>query len=165
MRARVFFPTVILALFFSPPGNAQCKDRLVGTWKLVSVTAKTDKDTVDSAVLGRNPTGLLTYTEDGRMMAIISDDGRKPLSVADRVAAPAEERAQAYSTFMAYAGRFTFTCDKVVHHIEVASLQNWVNTDQTRYVSLQGTRLIVRNTPQMRGGVSVTLESVWERLQ
>ena len=97
-------------------------------------------------------------------MAIISDDGRKPLSVADRVSAPADERAQAYSTFMAYAGRYTYTCDRVVHHIEVASLQNWVNTDQTRFVTLQGNRLIVRNTPQLRDAVMVTLESVWERL-
>jgi len=165
MRSGVVFLATILALFFSPTGNAQCKDSVVGTWKLVSVTAKTDKSGVNNAVLGQNPSGLLTYTEDGRMMAIISDDGRKPLSVADRIAAPAEERAQAYSTFMAYAGRYTFTCDKIVHHVEVASLQNWVNTDQTRVASLQGNRLIVRNTPQMRGGVAVTLESVWERLK
>ena len=97
------------------------------------------------------------------MMAIISDDGRKPLSIPDRVAAPAEERAQAYSTFMAYAGRYTFTCDKVVHHVEVASLQNWVNTDQIRFVALENNRLHVRNAPQLRNGVMVTLESVWER--
>jgi hypothetical protein len=99
------------------------------------------------------------------MMAIISDDGRKPLSIPDRVAAPAEERAQAYSTFMAYAGRYTFTCDKVVHHVEVASLQNWVNTDQTRIVMFQDNHLIVRNTPQLRNGVTVNLESVWDRVK
>jgi lipocalin-like protein len=150
---------------FSSTANAQCKDSVVGTWKLVSDTATTDKGEVNKAVLGQNPSGLLTYTADGRMMAIISDDGRKPLSIADRVAAPAEERAQAYSTFMAYAGRYTFTCDKMVHHIEVASLQNWVNTDQTRFVHIEDNRLFVRNTPQLRGGVMVTIESVWERLK
>src|SRR5579859_6236801 len=165
MRSGVVFLVTILALFFSPTGNAQCKDSVVGTWKLVSVTAKTDKSGVNDAVLGQNPSGLLTYTADGRMMAIISDDGRKPLSVADRVAAPAEERAQAYSTFMAYAGRYTFTCDKVVHHVEVASLQNWVNIDQVRIAALQGDRLTVRNTPMLRAGVMVTIESVWERLK
>ena len=141
------------------------KDSVVRTWKLVSVKATTDKGDVDRAVLGENPSGILTYTADGRMMTIISDDGRKPLSISDRAAAPAEERAQAYSTFMAYAGRYTFTCDKVVTHVEVASLQNWVNTDQTRFVILQGNRLFVRNTPQLRGGVMVTIESVWERLK
>jgi hypothetical protein len=119
--------------------------------------------TFNKAVLGQNPSGLLTYTADGRMMAIISDDGRKPLSVADRVSA--EERAQAFSTFMAYAGRYTFTCDKVVHHVEIASLQNWVNTDQTPFVTLQYNRLTVRTTPISRAGAMVNLESVWERLK
>jgi hypothetical protein len=115
---------LIIASVFSAAGNAQCNFSVVGTWKLVSVASTTDKDETDKAALGQHPSGLLTYTADGRMMAIISDDGRKPLSIPDRVAAPAEERAQAYSTFMAYAGRYTFTCDKVVHHVEVASLQN-----------------------------------------
>ena len=156
---------VEMFLVFSSTANAQCKDSVVGTWKLVSNTATSDKGDVNKAVLGQNPSGLLTYTADGRMMAIISDDGRKPLSIADRVAAPAEERAQAYSTFMAYAGRYTFTCDKVVTHVEVASLQNWVNTDQTRFVHIEGNRLFVRNTPQLRGGVMVTIESVWQRLK
>lgn len=153
-----------LSLVCSSAANAQCKDTVVGTWKLVSVTATTDKGVVDKAALGQNPSGLLTYTADGRMMAIISDDGRKPLSIADRVSAPADERAQAYSSFMAYAGTYTYTCEKVVHHIEIASLQNWVNTDQTRFVTLQGDRLVVRNTPQLRSAVMVTLESVWKRL-
>ena len=159
------FLTLVLAVTFSPTVNAQCKDRVVGTWRLVSNTATTDKGGANKAVIGQNPSGLLTYTADGRMMAIISDDGRKLLSVADRIAAPVEERAQAYSAFMAYAGSHTFTCDTMAHHIEVASLQNWVNTDQTRFVTLQGDRLFVRNTPQLRGGVMVTLESVWQRLK
>jgi len=165
MRSRSVFLVSVLTAIFSSTANAQCKDSVVGTWKLVSVTSTADRGEVNKAVLGQKPSGLLTYTADGRMMAIISDDGRKPLSIADRVAAPPEERAQAYSTFMAYAGRYTFTCDKVVHHVEIASLQNWVNTDQTRFVSLRGDRLTVRNPPQLRAGVTVMLESVWERLK
>jgi hypothetical protein len=65
---------------------------------------------------------------------------------------------------MAYAGRYTFSCDKVAHQVEIASLQNWVNTDRVRFVTLQGNRMFLRNTPQSRGGVMVTIESVWERL-
>ena len=153
----------VVAVVFSTAGNAQCNFSVVGTWNLVSVASTTDKGEMNKAALGQHPSGLLTYTVDGRMMAIISDDGRKPLSIPDRVAAPVEERAQAYSTFMAYAGRYTFTCDKIVHHVEVASLQNWVSTDQTRFVTLVDDRLHVRNAPQLRNGVMVTLESVWER--
>ena len=165
MRSNFVFIVSILAVGFSSRANAQCKGSVVGTWRLVSVTATTDKRDVDKAVLGQNPYGLLTYTADGRMMEIISDDGRKPLSVADRVSAPAEERAKAYSTFMAYAGRYAFTCDKVVTHVEIASLQNWVNTDQTRFVTLRRNRLTVRTTPIPRAGVMVNIESVWERLK
>ena len=165
MRNGLVFLVSILVGVFSPAVNAQCKDSVVGTWRLVSVKGTTDKGDVDKAVLGQNPSGLLTYTADGRVMAIISDDGRKPLSIADRVAAPAEERAQAYSTFMAYAGRYRYTCDKVVAHVEVASLQNWVNTDQTRFVTLQDDRMFVRNTPQLRAGVMITIESFWERVK
>ena len=165
MRSNLVLLVSVVAALFSTIVNAQCNYSVVGTWKLVSVTSTSDKGEKNKAVLGQNPSGLLTYTADGRMNAIISDDGRKPLSIADRVAAPAEERAQAYSTFMAYAGRYTFTCDKVVTHVEVASLQNWVNMDQTRFVSLQGNRMFVRNTPMLRAGVMVTIESVWERLK
>jgi lipocalin-like protein len=165
MRNKFILLALIVASVFSAAGNAQCNFSVVGTWKLVSVASTTDKDETNKAALGQHPSGLLTYTADGRMMAIISDDGRKPLSIPDRVATPAEERAQAYSTFMAYAGRYTFTCDKVVHHVEVASLQNWVNTDQTRIVMFQDNHLIVRNTPQLRNGVTVNLESVWERVK
>jgi hypothetical protein len=165
MRSSSLFLASVLTVVFPSTLNAQCRDTVVGTWKLVSVTATTEKGDADKAVLGQNPSGLLTYTADGRMMAIISDDGRKPLSIADRLAAPVEERAQAYSTFMAYAGRYTFDCDKVVTRVEVASLQNWVNTDQTRFISLQGNRMMVRNTPMLRAGVMVTIQSVWERLK
>jgi Lipocalin-like domain len=145
--------------------NARCKHSVVGTWKLLSVTATDQKGGLDKPVLGQHPSGLLTYTANGRMMAIISDDARKPLSMADRVAAPAEERAEAYATFMVYAGRYTFTCDKVVTHVEVASLQNWVNTDQTRFVTMEGDRMNVRNTPMLRAGAMVKIQSVWGRLK
>jgi lipocalin-like protein len=146
-------------------GLAQSKADLVGTWKLISVTDTTDKGQVIEDASGLNPTGLLTYTADGRMMAIITNGGRKPLSVNDRVAAPAEERAEAFATMMAYAGRYTATGDKVIHHLEVASLQNIVNTDQVRYiVKLEGNRVTLRTPPFLRGGAQITSALVWERI-
>src|SRR5271166_3608827 len=103
MKKLILGAALIVALFASG-GVAQPNDALVGTWKLVSGTDTTDKGET-RAGYGQNPTGFLTYTSDGRMMAIISYGGRKPLSVPDYVSAPPEERAAAYSTFIAYAGR------------------------------------------------------------
>lgn len=138
-------------------------DELVGTWKLVSAKDTTENGEVRDAY-GKNPSGFLTYTADGRMMAILAHSDRKPLSVADSVAAPAEERAEAFATFAAYAGTYTHEGNTVVHHVEISSLQNRVHTDLTRtIVSLQRNTLILRTPPFLRGGAKVTSELVWER--
>jgi len=115
---------------------------------------------------GRNPTGFLTYTADGRMMVIITNDGRKPLSVPDWISAPAEERAEAFATSVAYAGRYTFSGDKVIHHVEAATLQNFVNTDFVRFITkVDRDRLVLRVPPLLKGGERVTKELVWERMK
>jgi hypothetical protein len=100
------------------------------------------------------------------MAVVITDGGRKPLSVPDRLAAPAEERAQAFSTLVAFAGRYTFSGDKVIHHVQVDAMQNRVNADQVRFVTFleKEKRIILRTPPVLRGGVQQTLELVWERV-
>lgn len=99
------------------------------------------------------------------MMVLITDGERKPLSVPDRVSAPAEERAQAFATMNAYAGRYTVSGDKVVHHIEAASLQNIVNTDSVRtIVKLEGRRVTLRTAPFLKAGQRVVEDLVFERM-
>lgn len=144
---------------FSFPGFAQSGNSLVGTWKLVSAASSSD-----SAVYGAHPSGLLTYTADGRMSVLIADDGRKQLSTEDRLAAPVAEQAKGFTTFIAYAGRYTFTGKQVVHHVEISSLQNWVGRDLTRDVTLDGDRLTLRSTPLPRNGVMQIFTLVWERV-
>ncbi|MHB8217037.1 MAG: lipocalin-like domain-containing protein [Candidatus Sulfotelmatobacter sp.] len=151
------------ALFWK--GTVQAGDSLIGTWRLVGASSSTDKGDVTKEAYGPNPTGILTFTADGRMMAIIAMGGRKPLSVPDRVSAPAEERADAFSTFIAYAGRYSFDGNKEIVHIDVSSLQNWVGTDQVRFVSLRGDRVTLSTPPMPRGGVMQTFKLVWERLK
>ena len=146
-------------------GLATPKDSLVGTWKLISAVDTTDKGEAKAA-FGQGPVGFLTYTADGRMMAIIAHGARKSLSVPDYISAPAAERAEAFASFSAYAGRYTLNGDKVIHHVEVASLQNRVGTDLTRsIVVLQGDRLVLRTPPFLKGGAMVTTELIWERLK
>ena len=102
--------------------RAMRKDTSAASKQYVQMVTQSllEKGDVNKAAFGQNPSGLLTYTADGRMMAIVSDGGRKPLS---------------------------FTCGKVVTHVEIASLQNWVDTEQTRFVTLQDNRMMVRTRP------------------
>ena len=154
----------LMSLVFQSNGIGQTKDTPVGTWRLISATDTTEKGDVKES-FGRNPTGFLTYTADGRMMAIITFDGRKPLSVPDYVSAPAQERAESFATFVAYAGRYTFTGDKVIHHVEAAWMENYVKTDQVRIVRFQGNRMTIRTPPFLKGGVKLAnQELVWERM-
>jgi hypothetical protein len=155
----------LISMAVPADGMAQANDALVGTWKLVSATDTAQNGDVRDA-FGSNATGFLTYTADGRMMAIVSFGGRKPLSVPDYISAPAEERAKAFATFFAYAGRYTFAGDRVTHHIEVAWMQNYVNTEQVRFIlNLQDNRMTLRTPPFVKGGVQLAKqELVWERL-
>ena len=164
MRGRLLIGVASILILLPSVLGAQSKEALVGTWKLVSAEDTTDKG-VKKDAFGKDPVGFLTYTADGRMMAIISNGGRKSLSVPDSIAAPSEERAAAFSTFGAYAGRYTLTGDRVVHHVEVASLQNRVGTDLTRtIVKLEQNRLILRTPSFLKGGEMVTTQLEWARL-
>jgi hypothetical protein len=159
-------PVVLIAMAYPSNGNAQSKDDLVGNWKLVSATDMTDKGEVRDAY-GPHPTGFITHTADGRMMAIITNEGRKPLSVPDHVSAPTEQRAEAFATLVAYAGTYKVIGDKVIHHVEAAGLQNLVNMDLVRsIVKLEGNRVTLRTTPFSRSGVHIVHEDLfWERMK
>jgi Lipocalin-like domain len=102
--------------------GAVAADALVGTWRLIAACAYVG-DTQDSSPLGRSPSGLLIYTRDGTMAALISYDERKPLSVADWIAAPSDEQAGAFTTFLAYGGRYALADGWVTHGVEVASVE------------------------------------------
>jgi hypothetical protein len=155
-----------LALFVAFPASslAQTNDKLVGTWKLVSVSSSTSTGERNETPYGASPAGFLTYTSDGRVTAMISYDGRKPLSNSDRSLAPVEEQAQAFKTFLAYAGRYTLSGDKVVHHVEISSFQNYVNTDLVRNIKFQGDRIILTTPPASVNGKIQTVELIWQRL-
>jgi hypothetical protein len=140
-----------------------CDKSIIGTWRLVSA-ALTTLDGATRKLLGENPSGFLTYTGDGRMTAIVASSGRQPLSVADPAAAPAAEQAAAFATFTAYAGRYTFHGDRVIHHVEVSLFQNWAGTDQIRFAKLNGARLTLTAPPMSIGGEQLVVQLTWEQL-
>jgi len=99
------------------------------------------------------------------MAAMISHSGRKPLSGPDRISAPADERAEAFATFFAYSGRYSVTIDQVIHHVEIASMQNWVNTDLIRLMKIEGDKITLHTPPLSVGGTVQTTELIWERVR
>jgi len=77
------------------------------------------------------------------------------------LAAPNVEKAEAFATMVAYAGRYTFSGDKVVHHVEASWMPNQVGTDLVRFVTIPGNRLVLRTPPMLEGGQQVVTELTW----
>jgi Lipocalin-like domain len=140
----------------------QTNDKLVGTWQLVSASSTTSKGDPCEPPYGLNPAGFLTYTGDGRVTALISYGGRKLLSGGGTLGL--EEQAEAFKTFLAYAGRYTLGGDKVTHHIEVSSIQNYVGRDLVRSVRFQDDRIILVTPPTLVNGKVQTVELIWQRV-
>lgn len=158
--------TIVCALAELACAGLAQSNPLIGTWKLVSARATTERGETIENPYGSDAVGFITYTADGRVAAILMHSGRKRLSVNDRISAPAEERAEAFATMFAYAGRFEVDGTKVTHHVEAASVANWVNTDLIRSWKRVGGRLTLLTPPTLTGGVRRSgTELVWERVR
>jgi Lipocalin-like domain len=143
---------------------------LLGTWKLISVTAILPDGTVENEAYGSNPTGYITYTSEGKMMVIFSKSDRPPLSKENASplsaaihSVPIEERSQAFSTFNAYAGTYTLSGNTVTHHVEVASIPNRVGKNLVRTFTLNGNQITLSTPPSKGDAVPKVFELLWER--
>lgn len=145
-------------------GAMTANEKVIGTWKLVSAESTTKNGEPGDPPYGMEPTGLLTYTENGRMSTLISYGGRKPLSIGSGSGEMQQEQAEAFKTFFAYAGHFRFTGDKMTHHVEISSIQNYVGKDLVRDVKLQGDRLTLTAPPTLVNGRIQSVELIWQRL-
>ena len=124
-------------------------EKLYGTWKLVSFTQHfvATGETID--LFGRNPSGFLSYSRDGRMNAILVKDKRpRP---ADMAQVTAEDMVQLFSSMYAYAGTFTIDGNTVTHHVDISWNENWTGTPQLRNVRLDGEKLYISTNPQSNG--------------
>ena len=140
-------------------------ERLYGTWKLVrsirTIVATGEKINA----YGARPKGYLSYTRDGRMIAILAKDGRP--RIADMAKATNKDRVELFNTMLAYAGTFTVEGDKVTHHVDVSWNENWTGTKQIRHIRLDGRKLYITSDPQPGpvDGQQVIGELEWEKVE
>ena len=141
-------------------GSVHTGDELVGTWKLVSASTTTSTGERSETPYGPSPSGLLTYTADGRVIAMISHAGRKSIST---LAKP-EEQAEAFKTFLAYAGRYRLSGNDVIHSVEISSIPNYVGQDLVRSVEFRGDQITLVTPPTPVKGKIQTFELIWRRV-
>ena len=138
-------------------------DALVGAWRLVSWQNQAADGQV-TYPMGTDAMGYLLYGADGRFSVTISRKGRARFAAGDLLSGTAEEKARALEGFVAYAGRYTFHGDRVIHHVELSLFPNWVGSDQERWVELAGDRLTLSASPLLLAGTQQVPRLVWERV-
>ena len=69
---------VIAALLSAGTATADTCPSIAGTWRLVSASSRGPDGHKDEGPYGPSPSGLLIYTADGHVMAIISNSGAHP---------------------------------------------------------------------------------------
>ena len=129
-------------LLIASQAHAADKDRIVGTWKLVSVMYEDAQTKELTPVLGAHPRGYQIATPEGRWIALVTADGR-PVPKTD------EERARALRTMIAYSGRYRVEDGKVITKVEVAWNEAWVGGEQVRFLRFEGDDVLHIESPPM----------------
>ena len=164
---RSFIQTVLLLLAAAVAvPQALAGDGLVGTWNLVSITTENIDTGEVTKPYGEHPHGRLTYTPGGHVTGIFVAEGRKRLG-ANRFAGSVEDQAEAYKTMNAYVGTYTLTDTGVIHHVEVASIESWVGSDQERFTKLEGDTHTIKSPPFFAppDGKRRVITLVWHRIE
>ena len=132
---------------------------LWGSWRLISFELRDEAGEV-TYPFGKDATGYLFYNEQGFMSAaFMGADRAKPDD--DDLAEVA--KGVNFDAFNAYTGPFEVIGDRVIHHVEVASLPHFLGTDQERIFKLDGDRLILETLPLNVANTSPTGYLIWER--
>jgi len=154
---------ILLALSCLAYSHARADDNpLIGTWRLKSFVREISGTSERYNQFGDHPDGYLTYGADGRMLTFfVSGEQPRP-----RAEPTDDERIKLHKTMLAYGGTYTLAPGKVVHHIDIEWDGRRLGTDQVRYYSIDGDRLVIKTEPNKspvdgREGVGVvTLERV-----
>lgn len=139
------------------------EEDILGTWKLERMSAWVDGKEFDPAPYGTDPLGFIHYLPGNRMAAVVAYGGRK-LIQGDRLEASIEERAEAYATFVSYAGTYRIEGNHIIHSIEVSAYQNEVGKDQVRLFKRIGDKLHFETLPILRAGKQQVYKVVWAPL-
>lgn len=132
---------------------------IVGVWRL-KTWRQVREDGSTSYPFGQRPTGLLIYAPDGNMAVQMLTTERPSINTDDPLGGSPKERADAYSTCLAYFGTYELRGQEVIHRVEASLFPNWSKTVQARpFISHKRELVLQVNGENGR----LTSEIIWER--
>jgi hypothetical protein len=129
---------VVFGLFLIAvqPSLADDRAQIVGVWKLVSFEREIQATGARLPAFGKNPTGYMIFTPEGRMVQIITGEGRKAPDTD-------KERAALLDSMAAVTGMYRVEGDRYIAKIDVAWHPAQVGTELVSSFRLEGDRLHV----------------------
>jgi hypothetical protein len=124
---------------------------LVGVWRLVTTRALDPDGRQVGVPFGPRGMGLVTLTDDGRMMAVLVDG---------RATVP-EGTPRQYSS---YCGNYSFDGSTLTTIVDANCDPARFTAPQVRKVRFEGERMVLMPPPADVNGVKVTRELTWERI-
>jgi hypothetical protein len=127
---------LVIFVIVTQPLFAQDRQQVHGVWRLVAYEIEIQATGQKEPVMGKNPTGYVIFTPEGRVWFVLTGEGRKP-------AKTVQERADLLDSLVAYTGTYRIEGDKWITQVEVAWNPAWVGTEQARSFKVDGERLSV----------------------
>lgn len=125
---------------------------LVGAWKLRRWEIAYPATGKVSLPFGEDAVGLIVYTPDGWMSAVLSRPHRGRFSTPVVPKAPEAEKARAFDGYMHYAGRYRVVQGDVHHEVEFALNMQLIGTTQIRIAEREGDSLTLSGEEPLEGG-------------
>jgi hypothetical protein len=125
--------------------------QFLGVWRIVSWENEDESGEISYPV-GRRPGGLPHYAAGGHMLVQIAASGRARISTGELFGGGAGERAAAFSSHVAYGGRWEIRGRQMIHMLEISSVPNWTGGEQIRdFEFLDGDNLQLSAEMQFAG--------------
>lgn len=150
-----------LSLIAVQPSFADDRAQIVGVWKIVSYEREIQATGARLPIRGKNPTGYLVFTPEGRMMQIITGEGRKAPNTE-------KERAALLDSMSAITGMYRVEGDRIFTKLDVAWHPARVGYEHVFSFRFEGDRLQVITgwTPSTIAGKTGSMGraiTTWER--
>jgi hypothetical protein len=136
---------------------------LVGAWRLVDWIIEYPATGRVTQPFGSGAQGLLLYTADGHMSAVLQAKARPAFRTTDLRAVADAEKASAFGSYLHYAGRWRVEGDCVVHEVDFSMNPNLQGTRQVRSAALVGDVLELTAEESLGAGPARRHRLAWRR--
>ena len=137
----------------------------IGTWQLVNWQYLINGEISN---FWENPSGILIYTSEMKMSAVLMDSNRKNFESNFLSKGTSEEKLAAVESYISYSGDFSINEQSVYHHVQFSLFPNWIGTDLVRQYEFSGSREeLILSTSPVEAGNGKTIQNIlsWKRIR